>query len=128
MSPLAAQALPAVLFVDDEQNILNSIRRLVRDLPIRPLFATSGHEALAMVASECPRLVISDYRMGGLDGLELISRIRAGFPQVRCALHTADPPPGARGLGLRVIGKPCDPEAFRSFVVEAAEGASSPSP
>jgi len=71
-----------ILFVDDEQNFLNGIRRLLHDQSaewdIR--FALSAEEALQATAGGDFDLVVSDFNMPGKDGLALLSDLRAAEP------------------------------------------------
>ena len=59
---------PAVLLVDDEESILNSLRRLLRGQPYDVLLATSGAQALEVLAQRPVDLVMSDARMPNMDG------------------------------------------------------------
>lgn len=69
-----------VLFVDDEPNILDSIRRQLRK-SFDVLTANSGIEALALLRDTGPvAVVISDMRMPGMSGAELLTRIRDQYP------------------------------------------------
>ena len=69
-----------VLFVDDEPNVLDSIRRQLRK-SCEILTATSGVEALALLKDTGPvALVISDMRMPGMSGAELLAKIRDLYP------------------------------------------------
>ncbi len=52
-------------------------------------FAESGEEALDMVASEEPDIVLTDLRMPGMDGLELVKAMRFEYPFIPCILMTA---------------------------------------
>ncbi|MCQ4272046.1 response regulator [Pseudomonas kuykendallii] len=72
--------LTTVLLVDDEENILSSLRRLLRHQPWRILTATSGAEALAILERETVDLIVSDARMPGMDGAALLSQVREVHP------------------------------------------------
>jgi len=75
------QVNKTVLLVDDEPNVLSSIRRqLGREFDI--LTATSGPEALEILANSDPvALVVSDMRMPGMSGAELLSQVAKDYPQ-----------------------------------------------
>jgi HD-like signal output (HDOD) protein/ActR/RegA family two-component response regulator len=78
-----------VLFVDDELNILNGLKRVLR--PIRSAwvadFALSGAEALRFFDTHSYDLIVSDMRMPGMDGAQLLENVRRRSPQtVRCIL------------------------------------------
>jgi CheY-like chemotaxis protein len=59
---------PKVLLVDDEESILNSLRRLLRGQPYEVLLATSGAQALEIMAQHSINLVMTDARMPNMDG------------------------------------------------------------
>lgn len=58
----------SVLFVDDESNILSSLKRLVKPLGVECLTANSGAEGLAILEQRNVDLIISDMRMPEMDG------------------------------------------------------------
>ncbi|MCK4660243.1 MAG: response regulator [Phycisphaerae bacterium] len=72
---------PRVLIVDDEENILAALRRLLRREPYELISATSAQEALRMMQSEPAQLVITDYRMPGMTGTELLHEIQRHWPE-----------------------------------------------
>jgi DNA-binding NtrC family response regulator len=72
--------LPKVLFVDDEANILQSVRRVMRKADIEIDTVTSPTDALALVAKEKFAVVISDQRMPGIGGVELLERVGPSRP------------------------------------------------
>ncbi|MBF0107197.1 MAG: response regulator [Deltaproteobacteria bacterium] len=66
-----------VLFVDDEINILNSIKRLLRAENYNLITATNGAEALSVLEKrEDVHLIISDYRMPKMDGIEFLLKAK----------------------------------------------------
>ena len=71
---------PALLFVDDETNILNALRRLFRPLGYKIFAANNGEEALALLEQEAVDLVISDMRMPQMDGAQLLEQVRTQWP------------------------------------------------
>lgn len=79
---------PRVLLVDDEESILNSLKRLLRSEPYEVLLATSGTRALEILAQGPVDLVISDARMPGMDGAALLARVREKHPETRRILLT----------------------------------------
>ena len=72
-----------VMFVDDEQRILDGLRRQLRcqreSWDMR--FANSGETALAMLAERPADIIVSDMRMPGLTGAQLLLRVRELYPQ-----------------------------------------------
>jgi DNA-binding NtrC family response regulator len=94
-------ARPVVLFVDDEPVLLESLGRCLRRAPFECLFAHSGAEALAQLARTHVDVLVSDERMPGMSGTELLERVRERFPDVVRILLT-----GGASLAdaARVIG------------------------
>ncbi len=70
-----------LLFVDDEENVLNALRRIFLEENYEILTATSAKEALAILESAKVHLVISDHRMPGITGAELLREIKERWPQ-----------------------------------------------
>ena len=105
---------PHILFVDDETNLLNGLRRglrLKRDV-WNMSFASSGEAALEIITNERVDLIISDMRMPQMDGAELLERVREISPDtVRFILSGY----AKQETVLKVVGpahqylaKPCD--------------------
>ncbi len=84
----AATAPWRILCVDDEPNIVAALRRLFRSSGYQVLTATSGAEALTLLAQEPVNLIFSDMRMPGMDGAELLKRVREEWPQTTRVLLT----------------------------------------
>ena len=79
---------PAVLLVDDEESILNSLRRLLRGQPFEVLLAGSGAQALEIMAAQRIDLVMSDARMPGMDGAQLLAEVHRLYPATSRILLT----------------------------------------
>lgn len=75
-----------VLFVDDEINVLNSLRRGLFEEPYGCLFASSGKEALEIMAKQEIAVVVSDMRMPHMTGLQLLVEVQALYPEVVCII------------------------------------------
>jgi two-component system NtrC family sensor kinase len=69
-----------ILCVDDEPNVLNSLRRLFIDENYTILTAASAQEGLELLAGERVQIVISDYRMPNMNGVEFLSEVRTRWP------------------------------------------------
>src|SRR5918996_629694 len=66
-----------ILVIDDESAIRDSMRMILEYEGYEFLGASSGQEGLALIERESPDLVFLDIKMPGLDGLEVLPRIRA---------------------------------------------------
>ncbi|MGZ8458001.1 MAG: sigma-54-dependent transcriptional regulator, partial [Gemmatirosa sp.] len=80
---------PSVLVVDDETSILDSVRILLKTEGFTPHVAHGGRAGLEALASLRPDIVVSDVRMPGVDGLQLLAAARAQDPTLPVVLMTA---------------------------------------
>lgn len=71
-----------ILLVDDEPNVLKSLRRIFVDENYHILTATSGKDALKQLEQHSIQLIISDHRMPELTGSELLREIKQRWPDV----------------------------------------------
>lgn len=71
-----------VLCVDDEQNILSALKRLLRKEPYRLLTAGSGPQGLTMMDENEVHVVVSDQRMPGMNGTEFLKEVKTNHPDV----------------------------------------------
>jgi two-component system, NtrC family, response regulator HupR/HoxA len=71
-----------VLFVDDEEYLLASLKIGLMDEPYKCLFANSGSEALKVLSATRVHLIVTDMRMPGMSGLELLRIVREKYPNV----------------------------------------------
>jgi two-component system, sensor histidine kinase and response regulator len=117
----------AVMFVDDEPNILKAIGRVVRHEPYRVLFASGGAEALARMQLTPVQVIVSDLNMPEMDGLTLLQTVRQDYPEtiriILSAVTTLEPILEAIHLGniYRYITKPYDPREFLLIIRQALD-------
>ena len=71
-----------VLFVDDEEKILKSLKRGLLDEPYNTLFATSGKEAIEILKREEVHIIVTDMRMPVMSGLELLKIVKKDYPSI----------------------------------------------
>ena len=69
-----------VLCVDDEQNILSTLKRILRKEGYQLLTASGGEEGLEVLRENEIQLVMSDQRMPGMSGTEFLARVREQYP------------------------------------------------
>ena len=107
-------AKKAVLCVDDEPGILSALKRTLRSPDVAVITATSAAQALEVMARLPIDLVISDMRMPGMDGAQLLERICSDWPQTVRILLTGYSDMAAailavnRGGIFRYLQKPWD--------------------
>jgi sigma-B regulation protein RsbU (phosphoserine phosphatase) len=75
------KAPASVLTVDDEAGIRRNLSAYLEDCGYRTLEASNGHEGLEVFGRERPDVVLCDLRMPGMDGLEVLARIREESPE-----------------------------------------------
>jgi len=68
--------------VDDEERILNSLRRSLLGEPYETLFANSGSQALEILEQEEVHVIVSDLCMPEMGGLELLRIVKDGYPHI----------------------------------------------
>ena len=116
-----------ILCVDDEPNILSSLRRLFRGKGYQVLIANGGHEGLATLETETVDLVISDMRMPVMDGAVFLEHVRARWPDTIRLLLTGYADIQSiidainRGEIYRYITKPWDDNDIVLIVRQALE-------
>jgi response regulator RpfG family c-di-GMP phosphodiesterase len=71
-----------VLFVDDEENILHSLNRLLRKEGYRILTAGCGTDGLDILKENDVHLVVTDQRMPGMSGTEFLAKVKEKYPEV----------------------------------------------
>lgn len=82
---------PAIILVEDEPDILIILHRLMRDLTggYDIITVSSGADALAQIALRKVPLVITDYNMPGMNGLQLAAAIKETSPDTYVVMITA---------------------------------------
>lgn len=117
---------PTLLLVDDEERILSALRRALRREGWRILATCDPLEALRWLASEPVGAVLSDHKMRGMSGLELLEAAARLRPTAVRFLITGWPDaiPAERlaALGLRaLIPKPWEDASLKALLREALE-------
>jgi len=116
-----------VLFVDDEEYILNAVERIFIGSAWRILRAASGEEALLIIGKEEIAVLVSDNLMPGIKGVELLSLAKSISPDTVKILMTghADIPTAIdainRGEVYRFVEKPWDNTVLINTVAEGIE-------
>lgn len=122
-----APAPYALLMVDDEPNILAALRRIFKRENYELHFAHSGQEALAILETKPVNLIISDFMMPGMNGSELLGRVRERWPEIIRIMLTGHANTQAvmgsikEGAVYRFILKPWSDDDLRITVALALE-------
>lgn len=118
-----------ILCVDDEKNVLRALKRLFMDDDYQILAATNGSEALELLAEQQKgvQLVISDYRMPGMDGVDFLKQVNERWPAtIRIVLSgyadTASVVDAINeGQIYKFIPKPWNDDELRGTIAKALE-------
>ncbi len=110
-----------VLVVDDEKNIRLTFSETLAQMGFDTRAAANGDEALSKMKTTDFDLVLLDFRMPGMDGIEFLRGIREGHPKVRVIMITAhgtiESAVEAMKLGaVDFMLKPCTPAEIREWV------------
>lgn len=114
-----------ILFVDDEESVLHSLERFLIHEPYRFLYALNGNQALEIMADQAVHVVVTDMKMPGMDGLELLKQVKhlypdtvrlvlSGYSQVSSIIFAIN-----SGEIYKYITKPIEPEVFRQILNDA---------
>ena len=79
----------AVLVVDDQPEMRALVRDLLQDRGHRVAVASDGAEALKLLAEEEFSVVLTDLRMKGMQGIELLAEVKRAYPDINVILMTA---------------------------------------
>jgi response regulator RpfG family c-di-GMP phosphodiesterase len=123
----AHERMPAkVLFVDDEENILRAIKRLLADEEYGVVTATSGEEALVVLKNEgSVGVIVSDQRMPGMSGVDFLEKAKTITPDAQRILLTGYADISAtidainRGGAQRYLAKPWNDHELTLVVRDA---------
>ncbi|HET6719975.1 MAG TPA: EAL domain-containing protein [Rhodocyclaceae bacterium] len=116
---------PCLLLVDDEANILNALKRLLRREGYRILTASSGAQGLELLAANPVQVILSDQRMPEMTGSEFLSRVKEMYPDtVRMVLSgyaelASVTDAVNRGSIYKYLSKPWDEEELKSELRQA---------
>lgn len=112
-----------LLVVDDNRTYLNLVKLLFEESGFRVLCADSGEEALEIIKEKPIGLILTDFNMPGMNGLELAGRVLEMVPDARIRMITSDPSPEVTALAKRagisrVTSKPCKLKEIQDIIDE----------
>ena len=115
-----------VLIVDDEKNIRLTLSQSLESLELETDTAVNGEEALAKLKEKDYGLVLLDLRLPGMDGMEVLRRLREIRPDIRVIIITAygtiESAVDAMKLGaVDFIQKPFSPKEIRGLVSQVMD-------
>jgi DNA-binding response OmpR family regulator len=122
----APEARPVLLVVDDEPRILSALQRCLRREGYEIVAADSGAAALRMLRERHVDLLLTDHKMPGMSGLELIREVTTQWPEIPRLLLTGwgaeVGPVEMRRLGIgALVAKPWGDADLKARLREALE-------
>jgi CheY-like chemotaxis protein len=97
-----------VLVVDDDEGVRETLREVVEMAGCSAMVAGSGEEALALLATVRPCMIILDLLMPTMSGVELLEVIRARPELASLPVLISTSAPGLAPAGIPVLSKPLD--------------------
>jgi two-component system alkaline phosphatase synthesis response regulator PhoP len=121
-------SVKTILVVDDETHILHVVSMKLKNAGFNVLTAGDGQEALDIALAEKPDLLITDYHMPNLSGLELCQRLRqepstSNLPAIMLTArgYNLEPEDTKNSGILRMLSKPFSPRQLLTTVNEVLE-------
>jgi two-component system, OmpR family, response regulator CpxR len=87
-SDLDLPAMPRVLLVDDEKEFVHTLSERLESRDLGAAVAYDGEDALSFVESQAPEVMVLDLRMPGIDGLEVLRRVKREHKEVEVIILT----------------------------------------
>lgn len=77
-----------ILLVDDEEEFVKTLAERIKIRNLKSNVALNGEEALQIVEDKVPDVMVLDLKMPGIDGMEVLKRIKERYPEVRVIILT----------------------------------------
>ncbi len=113
-----------ILLVDDEEEFVKTLSERIQMRDLGSDIALDGQQALKIVENEVPDVMVLDLRMPGIDGLEVLRRVKKAYPQVQVIILTGHgtekDEQEAKSLGaFKYLQKPVDIDQLVHSIKEA---------
>ncbi|MBN1908945.1 MAG: response regulator [Pirellulales bacterium] len=118
---------PIVLFVDDDENILRGLTRVLRNQPYRLFTARSGEEAMRVLMTQRVSVIIADEQMPGMSGTDLLAWVSENCPETIRMVLTGHASTSTairainEGSVFRFFTKPCNEVDLALAIREALD-------
>jgi DNA-binding response OmpR family regulator len=115
-----------ILLVDDEQDFISALSERLEIRDLKSNTALDGAQAMNLVSDQEPDIMILDLKMPGINGMEVLRRVKKSYPRVQVIIHTGHvndlDEAEARELGVfDYLKKPVDIELLVDRIRAAAK-------
>ena len=129
-APLDVEVPSKVLLVDDEREFVHTLSERLQARQMRPAVAYDGEEALSMVEADQPDVMVLDLKMPGVDGLEVLRRVKQRHPRTEVIILTGHGSDRERQVALQLgafayLRKPVDIDVLTRTMKDAYRKAGS---
>ena len=108
-------SIPKILIVDDEKDIRDLLRTTLERRDYDPVEASTGKECLSILSLAPPDVVLLDYKLPDISGMEVLKQIREMLPDIGVVLMTAY---GDEDLAIHAIEEHVDAYIRKPFLIE----------
>lgn len=114
--------MDGILIVDDDREKLGLLRHVLEGEGVNAQYVTSGEEAVQkLMAEPCIELMVTDFHMPGMDGIELTMLAKEITPNITVVMMTGDISPDlpgmAAGAGVsKMLAKPFSPQQLLDII------------
>lgn len=115
---------PRILVIDDEQSICQNCLKILSKIECKVKYALNGYDALRMVEEEPFDVIITDLKMSSLGGMEVLSRVKAAYPETMVIVITGYASVSSAVEVMKMgafdyLPKPFTPDELRGVVSQA---------
>jgi DNA-binding NtrC family response regulator len=113
-----------ILLVDDEEDFVRALSERIRMRDLGSEIALNGEEALKLVETEVPDVMVLDLKMPGIDGMEVLRRVKKAYPGVQVIILTGhgsekDEKDSYRLGAFKYLQKPVDIDKLVQYIHHA---------
>jgi len=109
-------SVPKILIVDDEKDIRDLLRTTFERCQYQPLEVSTGKACVDLLSSTIPDVILLDYKLPDISGMEVLKHIREILPDIGVVLMTAY---GDEDLAIHAIEEHVDAYIRKPFLVES---------
>jgi len=119
--------MQSVLVVEDDDDLRETVVEVLRGSGYQATGTPSGEDALSVIGSHAVDLVLSDFDLPGMNGIDLLKQLRRLVPSIRVVIMTGSEDVAQKAMAARevradgFVHKPADPQTLLQ-VIEVCVG------